>query len=286
MTTRRRTVPKMKGLMRASSKEKEKDVLLKQNAMMAVEITRLRGQVTSLKQYNRTLIVSSLKLPENTRDACAQTDNGEATKTSDDNPVKKVLAQFPTKDSVEYNPLLRDKLNSRSSLTLSTDEFVDYKDAFPTPEHVKGSPRKHLSPRMALSPRMLNSPKCKKKIFHGISDRIVRALYPTAGRSPLKHELDTPSVPLSPDAMQSSPEAFKPDHKEVTSDDNEHITKPESPAPLLDRTPRRVRKPTTYKEPSLKVKVRRSFKFVQYQDPPAENFKQELANVPEDETEA
>lgn len=257
----------MKGVMRTvSSTDRERESLLKQNGVMALEITRLREIIANLKQKNRALTVSSLKLAGSTKDVATQTDNVRIDPAPRENPVEKVLARFPTSDKTEYNPLLRERMKYSNSLKFSTDELLTYEETIPTPEVSKFSPKsKAKSPQSSLSPRMLNSPVMKKKLFHGISDRIVRALYPTSGRSPLRDDDHSGPAPFSPQPKKEKHTA------EVT------------PPLMLDRTPRRVRKPTSYKEHSLKVKVRRSFKFIQYEEPPEEP-KKELQEVPEEDS--
>lgn len=268
----------MKGAMRSIGTDKEHEALSRQNDQMAMEIVKLREMVHLLKKKNRSLTVRSLKLAETAKDATTQTDNIEPVEKRVDNPVEKVLARFPTSDKTEYNPLLRERLNHSNSLKFSHDEFVEHEESLPTPGMSKFSPRQHgKSPKLALSPRMLGSPTMKKKMFYGISDRIVRALYPTAGRSPLKNETTVPAS-FSPQAKMASKES-----RVSEAFHDVEVTTADAPV-FMDRTPRRVKKPTSYKEHSLKVKVRRSFKFIKFEES-AEAVKEELPDVPEEQKE-
>jgi hypothetical protein len=239
--------------------------LLDRNEKLATEVGRLRAAISNLKKKNSTLLLWKLNVePKTLSTRPRQFDKSTQTELlSISNPFQTPLRSR----SVSQNSAVKDandnifsenvfdtrKLNSNSNVS----HLFSVEDTKATYESKPKTKTQRRKSGLLNSPRHYISP-TESQLTQNMKDRIIKEMQ-SHEHSQLNDE-NAGIFPTSGVDLNSTVKSTK--RKSTSSIKNENLTTP-------DRPSRTVKKVVTYKEPSLRVKVRKGFQFFKFADTPA-----------------
>lgn len=245
---------------------------MNRNEKLAIEVGKLRGDIRTLRKKNSALLIWKLKVDQSnyvekvqTREIGTQTEDFDTLLRFSDpyqtplriRPISKQNSALreSTHTVAESNPI--DDVNDTGNQSLQEEHFSSTFDVFlpleteePQSKGQKDDKAKRRRSSSLFSYQRITksaSPK-QEKITEGLAEKIRdEAIVDPLSSSSSSKKKSKPETPFSSDHQLES--------------------RRRSYGETPDRPSRSVKKPVTYKEPSLRVKVRKGFQFFKFMDP-------------------
>lgn len=239
--------------------------LMIRNQKLAMEVTRLQEQNRFLRRRIQSLAVDHLHLEKRSVEKGSQTEESDHTFISPNLPqhfeIETNLVETSTSpdficvEKSEVQQRRRSHIRKTAMSKLDFDlleessEFLDVKISAPENiEYRANTPRRRSSLRRRTSRQFVEEPvtpplsaksPCQKRVSDTLAQKV-----------------------LSPhDVGSDTLDAFSPVRRTSDRDTYSPFTPTMSMDASIARTPRSVKKPVSYQEPSLRAKVRKGFKF-------------------------